>query len=919
MSALRVIASISLGLVVILVAISALVAPLLVDALWFGSLGYASVFRTMLGARVACFFAAFGIALAVVMAAGLSAVQPPGGALRVVLRREGNGDAGATIPELIAPISDRIPWKTLIALASAVVSGMFAAGQAANWETWLLFLNGSEVGVNDPLLGHDAGFYLFTLPVLRLLMGGLFALLVLAGIIAATVFWLQGALDLRRSGGTLSKRVISLGSLLIGLALLVKAGDYMVGRYELLLTPSGAVFGAGYTAANLRLPILSLLAIVAGGGALACFANLWRRSWQLPAGAIVAVVGFSILSSVLPNLFQRLRVRPDELRLERPYLEHNIAMTRFAYGLNAIESRPFPALGKLDASAIERNQETFSNVRLWDPKPLLDTYRQLQVIRLYYDFHDIDIDRYDLPGGRRQVMLGAREIVPDQLPANARTWVNQKLQFTHGFGIVMSPVTEFVGEGLPALFVKDIPPRSDVGLEIDEPRIYYGERTSDYVLVNGAAAEFDYPKGDQNVTNTYDGRGGVLFGSIFRRMLFAWTLRDVNLLISGQITSESRILFRRLVQERISTIAPFLRLDSDPYVVVSEGHVYWIQDAYTTSSTFPYSEPLQEAGLNYVRNPVKIVVNAYHGSVDFFMTDPDEPVLASYAKIFPDLFRPIDEMRADLRKHVRYPENLFRIQSEMYRTYHMTNPDVFYNKEDLWTFANETVDGEQKPVEPYYVIMKLPGEEKAEFLLMQPMTPSNRNNMVAWVAARCDSPHYGELVEFGFPKERLIYGPQQIEARIDQDTVISQQLSLWDQMGSRVIRGNLLVIPVEDSIVYIEPLFLRSEQGQIPELKRVIASYGDRVAMEPTLEAALAAVFGGPAPAPIERPRGLRAPLPDPAAPEGGGAPSPDPSIPAAEPADARDHYRAALQYLRAGDWVEFGRAMDTLGQSLGQ
>ena len=885
-----------------LLVLLALGGRLLVDALWFGQLGYGVVFRTMLGAKVVCFAVALAAAWPLIAGIGLSAVQDRrSGQVRIVLRR--SGDGAATIPELIAPIADRIPWKTLVIAVSGILGVLFALGQASAWDVWLRWIYGREFGETDPIFGADVSFYLFTLPAWRALVGGALALVILGGMVATVVFWLQGALDFRRPGAALPERAIRLGSLLLGAALVVKAADYWVGRYELLLEPGGAVFGAGYTAANIRLPLQWVLAVLALGGAAVSFVNLRQGRWQLPVGAVVVVVGASIVATILPDLYQRLRVRPDELRLERPYLEHNIRMTRLAYGLERITPRPFAAASSLDVSALERNQPTFSNVRLWDPKPLLDTYRQLQVIRLYYDFHDIDIDRYDLPSGRRQVMLGAREIVAEQLPPNARTWVNQRLQFTHGFGVVMSPVTEVEDEGLPMLFVKDIPPKSSVGLEVREPRIYYGERTTEYVIVKTSAQEFDYPKGDENVTTRYAGDGGVPFGTFPRRALFAWVFGDVNLLISQTIGPESRILFRRSIRERISTLAPFLRLDQDPYVVISDGRLYWIQDAYTISDSFPYSEPVAGLPLNYIRNSVKVVVDAYHGTVSFYATEPSEPVLATYAAIFPGMFRPIDEMPEDLRRHVRYPENLFYVQAEMYRTYHMTNPDVFYNKEDLWTFPTETVDGTRTTVQPYYVIMRLPGEDQEEFLLMQPMTPSNRDNMVAWLAARCDAPGYGELVEYQFPKDKLVYGPQQIEARIDQDTVISQQLSLWDQMGSRVIRGNLLVIPVEDSVVYVEPLFLRSEQGQIPELKRVIAAYGDRVSMEPTLEAALRNVLGD------RRARGASPPTGAPAAPVVRELHE--------EIRGARSHYEAALESLRRGDWTSFGREMDNLGRAL--
>ena len=727
------------------------------------------------------------------------------------------------------------------------------------------------------------------MPAYQTLVAGATAIVLLAGLLAAVVLGLRGALDFRRPGHLMPPAARNLLSLLLALFLLVKGAGYWIGRYELLLESYGAVFGAGYTVGHVKLPFQWILVGAALVGAGLAAANLRTQGWRLPVAAVVVVFSAAIASSILPNVFQRLRVRPDELRLERPYLEKNIAMTRRAYGLEAIQPRPFPSAQTLDAAAVERNQATFANIRLWDPQPLLDTYRQLQLIRLYYAFHDVDVDRYEFAGGRRQVMLAAREISPSLLPPNARTWVNQRLQFTHGFGVVMSPVSEVEGEGLPRFFVKDIPPRSPVGIELSEPRIYFGEKTDDYVIVKAAAEEFDYPKGEQNVSNTYAGKDGVELGSWLRRAIFAWSFGDVNLLISGNLRAESRILFRRSIAERISTIAPFLLL-----------RLYWIQDAYTTAQTFPYSEPVRESGLNYIRNSVKIVIDAYDGTVTFYAVDEKEPVLAAYARIFPGLFRPLAEMPADLRRHVRYPEDLFLVQAGIYRTYHMTNPDVFYNKEDLWSLPTANAGGAGSAVEPYYIIMKLPGGAREEFILMQPMTPSNRSNMVAWLAARCDPPQYGELVEYEFPKERLIYGPQQIEARIDQDTTISQQLSLWNQMGSKVIRGNLLVIPVEDSLVYVEPLYLRSEQGQIPELKRVVVAYNDRLAMEPTLEAALSAVFkpGAAPPRVIERP-----------------ATAAPPETAAAK--TARAHYRAALDALRAGDWSGFGREMEALDKAL--
>ncbi|MCC6765705.1 MAG: UPF0182 family protein [Deltaproteobacteria bacterium] len=889
---------------------------LFLDALWFRQLGAWVVFRTRLLAQLACFAATFVPTFALVAAVGLRAVRQvrQAGVVRVVFRRTTDGQA--SLPELVAPLAGRLPWRALVLGAAAVAAALAGIAQAASAGAYLLWWYGGAFGAADPVFGRDVGFFVFALPALKSMAGAATGAVVLATIVAAAVFYLHGALDVRRPDELAAPHLVGTASLLLALYLATRAVGYWLGRYDLLLAPYGAVFGAGYTVSAVKLPLQWLLVLASLAGAGLAAANVRGRDWRLAIGAVVLVLGAGLLASFLPDVFQRLRVRPDELRLERPYLAHNIAMTRRAYGLDRIDSRPFPADQALDAAAIARNAATFENVRLWDPQPLLDAYRQLQLIRLYYDFHDVDVDRYDLADGRRQVMLAAREIDAELLPENARTWVNQRLQFTHGFGAVMSPVTELEGEGLPTFFMQDIPPQSRVGIGLAEPRIYFGEKTDDYVIVNAEAEEFDYPKGDENVSSSYTGADGIMLGSRLRRAIFAWHFRDLNLLLSGNLRPESRILFRRTLQQRIGALAPFLRLDRDPYLVVANGRLVWMQDAYTTARTFPYAEPIRGLGINYIRNPVKITVDAYDGTVGFWAMDPDEPVLAAYARMFPGLFRPFAEMPAALRPHVRYPEDLFLIQTEMYRTYHMTNPDVFYNKEDLWSFPTDAAGGEMRRAvaDPYYVITKLPGEAGEEFILMQPMTPANRSNMVGWVAARSDLEHYGELVVYELPKERLVYGPQQIEARIDQDTVISQQLSLWNQMGSKVIRGNLLVIPVEDSVVYVEPLYLRSTQGQIPELKRVIVAYGDRLAMERTLDAALAAVFRPGAGAPHPEP--AAAPIVVPA--ESGDARSGGSANPTA-PTTARDHYQAALERLRAGDWEGFGRAMDALGKTLAE
>jgi uncharacterized membrane protein (UPF0182 family) len=495
-------------------------------------------------------------------------------------------------------------------------------------------------------------------------------------------------------------------------------------------------------------------------------------------------------------------------------------------------------------------------------------------------------------------MLSARELRSSLLPPNAQTWVNLHLLFTHGNGAVMSPVMHKSAEGLPLLYLRDIPPVADGGPEIREPRIYYGQEESNYVVVRTTTPEFDYPKGSENAYTVYDGAGGVPLTGMVRKIIFAHHFNDMNLLLSSYITDDSRIMIRRNIGERLRTIAPFLSLDHDPYLVISEGRMFWIQDAYTTSNYFPSAQPAPGRNLNYIRNSVKAVIDAYNGSVDFYLMDQADPIAATYQRIFPGLFKPFAAMPSDLQKHIRYPEDLFLIQAQLYQTYHMASADVFYNREDLWQFPRQPAGDGVAPMVPYYIVMRLPGETQAEFFIMIPMVPSRRDNMIAWLAARCDAPDYGKLIVYEFPKEKLVYGPFQIEARIHQNTEISQQISLWNQMGSRVIRGNLLVIPIENSILYVSPLYLRAVHGHLPELKRVIAAYGEHVVMKETLAEALSALF-------IETN----------ASPTSLGAAT---EIPRASPAENRaqealDRYNEAMKLLRSGDWAGFGTQIDAM------
>jgi uncharacterized membrane protein (UPF0182 family) len=699
--------------------------------------------------------------------------------------------------------------------------------------------------------------------------------------------------------------VIVHGSALLGLYFAVKAWSYMLDRFLLLYNDNGVVVGAGYTDVHVELPILWLLVVLSTAAAIVAWANMRLRTYRLLIVSAVLVWGGSfIFADLFPALFERFYVKPSELQLEAPYIQRNIALTRDAYNLQQIVVKPFPAGQGLTFQSLQDNRGTIDNIRLWDWQPLMDTYAQLQEIRTYYRFLDVDVDRYQIGGSYQQVTLSARELASSLLSANAQTWVNLHLLFTHGSGVVMSPVTQKSTEGLPDFYLKDIPPVASEGAPaITEPRIYFGESTSDYVIVKGSTPEFDYPKGKDNVYARYDGADGIPIGDAAWKTLFAWYFNDVNILLSSYLTSESRIMLHRNIQNRVQTIAPFLHLDRDPYIVISGGRLYWMQDAYTTSDWFPYAQPQPSGNANYIRNSVKVIIDAYNGTVAFYVTDPADPIVTTYRRIFPTLFKPFDAMPPDLQKHIRYPEDLFTIQASQYRAYHMDAPEVFYNREDLWQFPREPTspDGNNASsgtrMTPYYMMMRLPGEKRTEFFLMLPMAPSQRENMIAWLAARCDLPDYGKLIVYEFPKDKLVYGPFQIEARINQNTEISQQISLWNQMGSRVIRGNLLVVPIENSLLYVSPLYLRAESGQLPELKRVIAAYGDRVVMENTLPEALAALFKQAAPVAASSASAITSSV---------GATD----TPAHE---ALDHYNKAIDRLKAGDWSGFGTELDAL------
>jgi uncharacterized protein len=882
---------------------------LVVDWAWFSTIGYVDVFWTIFATKAALFMAVFAVSASVLWMHGaislqstwqrrlrLSAVFGPGSATAVALPGTPTG--------LFGPASLLLLWRLLILAVAIVIGLLIALGEIGKWNLVLRFLYQAPYGQNDPQFDKDIGFYLFTLPAYVSIKNWALLILLLSTFMAGAVYFVSGEINLKRRPWHISSAVIAHGSALLGLYFAVKVLSYVLDRYLLLYDDNGVVVGAGYTDIHVALPLLWLLICLAAAAAIVAWVNVRLRTYWLPIAATALVFASSfVCAEVYPGLFQRFFVNPSELQLETPYIQRNIALTREAYNLRQIMVKPFPAEQGLNFQSLQDNRGTIENIRLWDWQPLMDTYAQLQEIRTYYKFLDVALDRYQIDGSYQQVTLAARELAPSLLSANAQTWVNLHLLFTHGNGVVMSPVTQKSAEGLPNFYLKDIPPVASGGPGITEPRIYFGQSTGEYVIVKSSTPEFDYPKGKDNVYAAYEGADGITIGRTAWRTLFAWYFDDVNILLSRYITSESRILLHRNIQDRVRTIAPFLRLDRDPYIVISDGRLYWMQDAYTTSRWFPYAQPQPDGDTNYIRNSVKVVIDAYNGTVAFYVADAADPVLATYRRIFPTMFKPFTAMPPDLQKHIRYPEDLFHIQALQYRAYHMDAPEVFYNREDLWQFPREPTapDGGDRPnaarMAPYYIMMRLPGEPRTEFFLMLPMAPSQRENMIAWLAARCDLPDYGKLIVYEFPKDKLVYGPFQIEARINQNTAISQQLSLWNQMGSRVIRGNLLVVPIENSILYVSPLYLRAESGQLPELKRVIAAYGDRVVMEETLPAALAALFKESVPV---------APLP---ARDGAGS-----SGSVEERArEALGHYNRAIDRLKGGDWGGFGTELDAL------
>jgi hypothetical protein len=857
-----------------------------VDILWFRDVGYASVFWTMVASKVLVGLLAFVVAYGI-LALNLHLAR---------IRSVGWGyDPFAGSDVRLADVREAARrWGWIVPLGVAL---LFALGTVSYWLPFQAWRHQVPTGVEDPVFGRDVSFYLFSLPLAQRLRSWLQTLLFvsLAGVLG--VYFVTGGLIVGRRLARSARAHI--GVLLLGL-LLVYAWGYWLARFDLLYSRRGVSFGASYTDLHAQLPaytVLLLLAVAAGIFVLVGALRQRGRFLLLGLGTFLAAAFLGTV--VVPSLVQKLVVEPNELEKEAPYIARTIRFTRLAYDLEEVQDIPFEVEEFPNPEDLQANRLTLENVRLWDWRPLRATYRQLQEIRPYYSFYDVDVDRYRFADSYRQVMLSARELDVDQLPPTAQTWVNLHLKYTHGYGLCMSPVNQITPEGMPYFYIRDIPPVSTVDLPVTRPAIYFGELTRNYVLVRTSTQEFDYPLGQSNQFTTYQGDSGIPLGSFLTRMLFSLHLRSSKILLTRYLTAESRILLYRTLRERIRKIAPFLLYDSDPYLVVSEGRLFWIQDAYTFSDAYPYSQPYRR-GLNYLRNSVKIVVDAYTGQCDFYIFDEDDPIIRTYEKIFPKLFKPASEMPEGLFEHIRYPEDLFYVQARMYATYHMTDPQVFYNREDLWEIPRETQAGNEVPVNPYYIIMKLPGAQEEEMVLMLPFSPAGKDNMIAWMAARCDRENYGERMVFLFPKKKLIFGPRQVEARIDQDPAISQLLTLWSQRGSQVLRGNLLVIPIARSLIYVEPLYIQAEKGKLPELKRVIVAASNRISIGTTLEEALEGIFGR---APEE------APLP--------GELLPSTAPPAMGPREAWEAYQAGREALRRGDWAAYGQAQRRLEEIL--
>jgi len=893
------------ALILVLWAFGGRLVALYVDLLWAGEVGYRSVLLKIIETRLLLAllfgFAFFAITYGNIWIARRWAPPVPHPYADLRFRER-------------AGVLARRSLNFLLLVASVVVAVIAALEASSHWQSFLLFRNPVPFGEKDPIFGRDIAFYVFRLPFTLYIYRWLMFTLLLTFAVTAGVHYFDKALQLVMGVPRFAPHVKTHLSILAGVILLLKAWGYKLAGFKLLYSAGNVLYGVAYTDAHARLPGLTILQVAAVLGALAILLGSRRPGILVPSAAIGGLAVLSLVAGVLyPSAVQSVRVVPNEPTFERPYIANHIRATLKAYGLERTEEIAFPGTQPFTAEVARQHEATIQNIRLWDHIPLLNAYRQQQSLRPYYEFPSVDVDRYVINGQKRQVMLAARELNPDKVPV--RRWSGRRLQYTHGYGLVMNQVNAVSQEGWPEYVIKDIDPilTEAPELTVTQPQVYYGEESPDYNVVNTRLKEFDHPRGDTNVMTDYRGRGGFPVGGTLRRTALAMRFGDGNFLLSRDLTPSSRFMFRRRIPDRVSAIAPFLLLDPDPYLVLSGGRLYWIVDAYTVSDAYPYSMPAFEGGYNYLRNSVKVVVDAYHGSVTFYTADPKDPIVRSYARIFPGLFVTIDRMPKGLRDHVRYPELLFNKQTEIYSVYHMRDPLVFYQKEDLWTIASER-GSDSRPgaarIEAYYVMMRLPDSTDTEMVIMRPFTARGKDNMVAWMAARCDQSRYGELKVFKFPKTALAEGPSQVEARINNDPVISPQISLWDQRGSQVIHGHLLVIPIGRTVLYVRPLYLQAEAATspIPELTRIIlaSDHPRRVVMERTLDDAIAGLLGTSLEPsrPPSQPEPIREQL--------------------GPPADVGTLAETAWQQLqqaetaqRRGDWADYGRKLQQLRETL--
>ncbi len=863
------------------------------DWLWFQSLGYTSVFLRLINYK---FF------LGIIFGGFSALLFYLNGRLVFHLAHTPYPPNTESLP-INLPVWLERRLQSLLTPAAILVGILIGLSAGGQWESLQLYLAALPIGSTDPVFGRDISFYLFRLPFLQYLSSWFVGLWVLSVLSAAVIAIFRFQFQLASRGVALKPWVKRYLFAVFGILFCFLAYHFFLSRFDLLFTARGVVFGPGYVDQNYLIPILSLMIPVSSLTGLLLLVQAFRPGGRWIYGILALFIGFYFIGIyLLPGFIQRFSVTPNEIQKETPYLSRYIKGTLEGYGLGHVEERQLSTEGTLTPALLDANSLTVKNIRLWDHDPLLETFSQLQEIRTYYKFQSVDNDRYFLNNEYRQILLSPRELSYADLPSKG--WINEHLIYTHGYGLTLGVVNQVTPEGLPDLLIQDIPPVSKGNLKVDQPEIYFGEIENDYIIVNTRQKEFNYPSGEQNVFARYQGKGGIPIGGIPKKAIWSFRFGALKILLSSDITPQSRILFDRSIRTRVKKLVPFLQVDEDPYMVISGGRLYWVLDAYTQSAYYPYSRPIRNLG-NYIRNSVVAVVDAYEGSVQLYIKDEKDPMAQAYGRIFPGLFKPLSAMDPDLKNHLRYPKFLFDIQARIYATYHMMNPQTFYNREDLWEIPGN-LRSDRKNMEPYHIIMRLPGEKKEEFLLMIPFTPQKKDNLAAWMSARCDFPDYGKFVVYRFPKQRLVYGPRQIESRINQDPDISRQLSLWDQHGSKVTLGTLLIIPIESSLIYVQPLYIKAETGQIPELKRVIVAYENQIAMEETLEKSLNRIFGQEVKKTTEEVAAL--PLP-------AGKPQPAQAL-----GDlAWQYYQKARGALKQENWEAYGQALKDLEQILKQ